>query len=151
MPTSAKQLTERGGYRMRPKPRLWTKEDEEFLRRYYEIRVCSYCAKKLNRTESAIRHKASRLGILRRGAGRTARILENIGYLYVSSLDMKEPLHRLVMEYKLGRKLDSDEVVHHIDGNPLNNHPDNLSLESVSSHMKIHDKDRERNELGQYT
>src|SRR5690606_20030974 len=32
-------------------------------------------------------------------------------------------LHRLVMEEKLGRYLTADEVVHHIDHNPANNHP----------------------------
>lgn len=36
--------------------------------------------------------------------------------------------HRLVMETKLGRQLGRDEVVHHIDGNPENNHPDNLMM-----------------------
>lgn len=36
--------------------------------------------------------------------------------------------HRLVMEQKIGRYLDKKEVVHHIDGNKLNNHPDNLEL-----------------------
>jgi hypothetical protein len=32
------------------------------------------------------------------------------------------------MEQKLGRLLDRKEVVHHIDGNPQNNHPDNLMV-----------------------
>jgi hypothetical protein len=36
--------------------------------------------------------------------------------------------HRLVMETTLGRYLDRREVVHHVDGNPSNNHPDNLML-----------------------
>lgn len=36
--------------------------------------------------------------------------------------------HRLVMEKKLGRFLTATEVVHHIDGNPQNNDPDNLYL-----------------------
>lgn len=36
--------------------------------------------------------------------------------------------HILVMEEKLGRPLGRKEVVHHIDGNPSNNHPDNLML-----------------------
>lgn len=36
--------------------------------------------------------------------------------------------HRLVMEQKLGRPLAQGEVVHHIDGDKANNHPDNLEL-----------------------
>lgn len=36
--------------------------------------------------------------------------------------------HRFIMEQKLGRKLSSEEVVHHLDGNSLNNNPDNLLL-----------------------
>ena len=36
--------------------------------------------------------------------------------------------HRLVMESKLGRYLLPTEVVDHIDGNIVNNHPDNLRV-----------------------
>lgn len=36
--------------------------------------------------------------------------------------------HRVVMEQKLGRPLQRGEVVHHIDGNRANNHPDNLEV-----------------------
>lgn len=36
--------------------------------------------------------------------------------------------HRLVMEKKLGRRLEKHEVVHHIDENTSNNDPDNLEL-----------------------
>lgn len=41
--------------------------------------------------------------------------------------------HRLVMEAVLGRYLDPSEVVHHIDGNKLNNTPSNLELFSKNS------------------
>lgn len=45
--------------------------------------------------------------------------------------------HRLVMEAKLGRFLARHEVVHHIDGNPLNNHPDNLmAFQSNPEHLR---------------
>ena len=44
--------------------------------------------------------------------------------------------HRLVMEQKIGRYLLPKEVVDHIDGNKLNNHPDNLRLfESNGAHL----------------
>lgn len=46
--------------------------------------------------------------------------------------------HRHVMELKLGRKLGSAEVVHHVDGNPLNNDPDNLVTLSRSEHQRLH-------------
>jgi hypothetical protein len=47
--------------------------------------------------------------------------------------------HRLVMEKKLGRYLTSEEVVHHIDRNKLNNDINNLMLfPSNSEHLKYH-------------
>ena len=36
--------------------------------------------------------------------------------------------HRLIMERTLKRYLTPEEVVHHIDGNPLNNSPKNRSV-----------------------
>ena len=49
--------------------------------------------------------------------------------------------HRLVMEKKLGRRLKSFETVHHLDGNKLNNRPDNLTLALASTHIKRHWKE----------
>lgn len=49
--------------------------------------------------------------------------------------------HRLVMEEYLGRKLKPEEVVHHIDGDRLNNNIDNLQLfDSVAEHTAHHHK-----------
>lgn len=45
--------------------------------------------------------------------------------------------HRLVMEEKLGRYLRRSEVVHHADGNPANNAPDNLVVFQTNAlHLK---------------
>lgn len=47
--------------------------------------------------------------------------------------------HREVMEAHLKRKLKRTEIVHHIDGNPVNNDISNLELiESRSAHASLH-------------
>jgi hypothetical protein len=46
--------------------------------------------------------------------------------------------HRLVMAEILGRMLNSDEIVHHIDENKQNNDPSNLELRTRADHMRIH-------------
>ena len=47
-------------------------------------------------------------------------------------------VHRLEIEKFLGRKLLSSEIVHHKDGNKLNNKINNLQILSRSEHAKIH-------------
>lgn len=47
--------------------------------------------------------------------------------------------HRLAAEAAIGRLLRVPEVVHHIDGNPGNNSPDNLHIcASPAEHRYIH-------------
>lgn len=46
--------------------------------------------------------------------------------------------HRVVMSQQLGRELRSDEVVHHIDENGLNNDPSNLMVMSPDDHRRMH-------------
>ncbi len=42
----------------------------------------------------------------------------------------------------LGRKLESNECIHHKDGNWKNNKLENLQLMTLSEHSKLHSKDR---------
>lgn len=46
--------------------------------------------------------------------------------------------HRVVAEQKIGRPLQRGEIVHHIDGNHLNNDPANLAVMTQAEHMREH-------------
>ena len=46
--------------------------------------------------------------------------------------------HRIVMEKHLGRSLSTDEHIHHIDGDRVNNEIGNLLLTTNSEHRKLH-------------
>jgi hypothetical protein len=49
--------------------------------------------------------------------------------------------HRLIAENKIGRRLNKGELVHHIDGNPQNNNPENLEVViSNAYHFFLHRK-----------
>ncbi len=51
--------------------------------------------------------------------------------------------HVLVAEQTLGRSLPPKAVVHHVDGNPANNSPENLLIcESQAHHLLIHQRAR---------
>lgn len=60
--------------------------------------------------------------------------IRNDGYFQWGSKEN----HRRVMERNIGRKLESKEHIHHIDGDKINNDLDNLLIVDVSSHRKIH-------------
>ena len=47
-------------------------------------------------------------------------------------------VHIGIAEEKYGRPREPDEVVHHIDLDPTNNHPQNLCLTTKSLHIKLH-------------
>ena len=47
--------------------------------------------------------------------------------------------HRLVMEQKMGRLLDRNEVVHHVNGDILDNRPENLEIFAKNSEHLRHE------------
>jgi hypothetical protein len=60
-------------------------------------------------------------------------------FIYYSDGTRKTSLHhREVMEEYLARSLESNEVVHHLDGDKLNNELSNLQLMTRSSHSSGH-------------
>jgi len=62
----------------------------------------------------------------------------NQGHVYIRVSGKARALHRVVAEQSLGRPLHADEVVHHVDGQPLNNDPDNLAVVTRREHFFIH-------------
>lgn len=62
--------------------------------------------------------------------------IDNKGYYRFS--DSHKIVHRWVVEKELDRKLLQNEVVHHVDGNKLNNNSFNLLVCSPEIHKRIH-------------
>lgn len=54
--------------------------------------------------------------------------------------------HRTVAEKMLGRPLARNEIVHHKNHKPRDNHPKNLEVMTQSEHARLHAKERKNNE-----
>jgi len=106
--------------------------------------VCKHCGIKFKISPS---HVAQGGGIYcgRKcyAAARRTGFLAKNGYMKIGINGKKVYEHRLVMAEALGRDLTADEVVHHIDGDRLNNAIENLQLfPNNSAHTKFHRKEK---------
>jgi hypothetical protein len=94
--------------------------------------------------ETKLKMREAKLG--KRGAETNNFIcgeaLSSQGYVLIRVDGVYVEKHRHIMELYLGRKLLSEEVVHHKDGNKTNNDFANLELLlNQSSHSKLHPRD----------
>ena len=117
----------------------YSEEEIKFIKENYPTKGSKYCAIELGRSINAINKKIKKLGLKIKWK---YTYISSEGYLVnCEDRNNKYLVHRKVMEDKLGRKLKSSEIVHHIDGNKLNNDPDNLMLVTRKEHINIHRKD----------
>lgn len=69
---------------------------------------------------------------------------------YFRFINTGKSVHRWVVEKIIGEKIPQDIIVHHVDGNKLNNDPSNLMLMSNRDHSLLHAWERSNNGISSY-
>lgn len=122
--------------------KAWSDSEIEFLRSNFPTKGGKWCSERLSRGFHATHKMAAKLGI------EMEHVYESIsqqGYVVdISDRNNKILKHRKVMEEYLGRKLTSSEIVHHINGDKLDNRVENLEIVTRSEHINMHREDLQR-------
>lgn len=141
----------------------WSEYEIGVIHKYYPKWGVAKCKEFLpNRAEMSIAKKAQDLGVkcdlitqrqilgLRTHNMPKGFYLGSEGYYIYTPTGKTEDrvlYHRFIMEQHLGRKLSSDEIVHHRDENKLNNDITNLEIMTRSEHASHHHGKHLRNKV----
>lgn len=142
---------------VKKKSHFWGDKEDRIIEKFYGEWGVSKCKEKLpNRSKYSIHKRARELGVrcnlikqrqnlgLRKHNMPKGFYIDSNGYVVYSPTGKAKDrvyYHRYVMEKHLGRKLSSDEVVHHIDENKENNSIYNLQIMTRSEHAIHHHGD----------
>ena len=116
----------------------WTEEELNILKEYYPKQMSKNELLKLlpNHRWSSIQKQASKLGCIREWKYTYVSVQ---GYLIdCTDRNNKKEIHRKVYEEYYNVKLTSNDIIHHKDGNKLNNDPSNLVRMSRAEHVREH-------------
>lgn len=119
----------------------WTVQEKAYVLDNYEKLGAVPIANTLNLSVFSVQKMAQELGV--QYVPKDAYICSQ-GYKMIGKSKNRKAEHRQVMEEYLGRELSPNEIVHHIDGNKLNNDISNLVLTTRADHLKTHREDLEQ-------
>ena len=95
------------------------------------------------RTFSDEHCRAIQVSAAARGASALGKSVKPSGYVeYTQGPHKGRSVHVIKMESRIGRRLRSDEIVHHIDGDRSNNDDNNLALMTRSAHARLHRREQ---------
>ena len=108
---------------------------------------CKYCGKEFYTTRNEFCSKKCVYEYKKENYKHKTYLENGYEVRYIGGYNKKGNVkeHRYIMEQHLGRKLNDNEIVHHIDGNKLNNDISNLKVMTKGEHSSFHRKEEIKN------